>query len=93
MLYIIITIIIIIYDTTIYFNSENFDLETLNNEINSEFEKIRTWLKINKLSLNTQKTKMMVFHRKQNHIKEFNIAINNAKTNRVESFNFLGYLV
>ena len=45
---------------------------------------------MNKLSLNTQKTKMMVFHRKQKHIKEWNIAINGAKIDRVESFNFLG---
>ena len=42
-------------DTTIYFNLENFDPETLNNEINSELEKISTWLKMNKLSLKTQK--------------------------------------
>ena len=45
---------------------------------------------MNKLSLNTQKTKMMVFHRKQKHIIELNIAINSAKIDRVESINFLG---
>ena len=32
----------------------------------------------------------MVFHRKQKHIKELNIAINGTKTDRVESINFLG---
>ena len=36
---------------------------------------------------------MMVFYRKQKHIKELNIAINGAKTDRVESFNFLGITV
>ena len=41
-------------------------------------------------NLNTQKTKMMVFHRKQKHIQELNIAINGAKIDRVEYFNFLG---
>ena len=51
-------------DITIYFNLEDFDPETLNNEINSELEKISIWLKMNKLSLNIQKTKMMVFHKK-----------------------------
>ena len=80
-------------DTTIYFNLEDFDPETLNNDINSELEKISIWLKMNKLSLNTQKTKMMVFHRKQKHIKELNIAINGAKIDRVESFNFLGITI
>ena len=44
-------------DTTIYFNLEDFDPETLNNDINSELEKISIWLKMNKLSLNTQKNK------------------------------------
>ena len=48
---------------------------------------------MNKLSLNTQKTKMMVFHRKQKHIQELNIAINGAKIDRVESFNFLGNIL
>ena len=36
---------------------------------------------------------MMVFHRKQKHIKELNIAINGAKTDRVESFNFLAITI
>ena len=48
---------------------------------------------MNKLSLNTQKTKMMVFHRKQKHIQELNIAINGAKIDRVESFNFFGITI
>ena len=80
-------------DTTIYFNLEDFNPETLNNDINSELEKISIWLKMNKLSLNTQKTKMMVFHRKQKHIKKLNIAINGAKIDRVKSFNFLGITI
>ena len=49
-------------DTTIYINLEDFDPETLNNEINSELEKISICLKMNKLSLNTQTTKMMVIN-------------------------------
>ena len=78
-------------DTTIYFTLEYFDPETLNNEINSELEKISIWVKMNTLSLDTQKkTKMMVFYRKQKHLKKLNIAINGAKIDRVESFNFLG---
>ena len=69
-------------DTTIYFNLKNFNPETLNNEIHSELEKISILLKMNKLSLNKQNTKMMVFYRQQKHIKELNIAINGAKINR-----------
>ena len=51
-------------DTTIYFNLENLDPANVSNEINNKLEKITKWLQINKLSLNTQKTKLMVFHRK-----------------------------
>ena len=36
---------------------------------------------------------MMVFHRKQKHVQELNIAINGAKIDRVESFNFLGITI
>ena len=44
---------------------------------------------MNKLSLNVQKTKFMIFHRKQKQISELNIAINDTDIERVESFNFL----
>ena len=44
-------------DTTIYFNLEDFDPETLNNEINSELEKLSIWLKMKKMTFNTQKNK------------------------------------
>ena len=48
-------------DTTLYFNLEDFDCRNLDNEINSEIEKINLWLKLNKLSLNADKTKYMIF--------------------------------
>ena len=60
-------------DTTIYFNLEDFTHLNMENEINDEIEKIAIWLKVNKLSLNVQKTKLMIFHRKQKHIKNLNI--------------------
>ena len=77
-------------DTTIYFNLENFTQQNLNKEINSEIEKNNTWLKVNRLSLNLQKTKLMIFHRKQKHIQNINIVINAMHIETVESFNFLG---
>ena len=80
-------------DTTIYFNLEDFDPDNVSNEISNELEKITKWLQINKLSLNTQKNKLMVFHRKQKHIKELNIVINSTKIDRVESFNYLGLTI
>ena len=76
-------------DTTIYFNLEDFTHLNMENEINDEIEKIAIWLKVNKLSLNVQKTKLMIFHRKQKHIQNLNISINGINIERVESFNFL----
>ena len=56
-------------------------------------KKITKWLQINKLSLNTQKTKLMVFHKKQKRIKELNIVINGPKIDRGESFNYLSLTI
>ena len=80
-------------DTTIYFNLEEFDHLNKEGDINGELEKVNTWLKLNKLSLNAQKTKLMVFHRKQKHVDEINVQINGTKIERVESFNFLGIML
>ena len=49
-------------DITLYFNLEDFDCRNLDNEINSEIKQINIWLKLNKLSLNADKTKYMIFH-------------------------------
>ena len=80
-------------DTTIYFNIKEFDQYNLQQDITKELENITLWLKRNKLSLNVQKTKLMVFHRKQKQIKELNIVINGITIERVESFNFLGLII
>ena len=77
-------------DTIIYFNLEDFDPYNLERDINNELEKITLWLKMNKLSLNVQKTKLMIFHRRQKQINELNISINGTDIERVDSFNFLG---
>ena len=61
--------------------------------MNGELEKVNTWLKLNTLSINAQKTKLMVFHRKQKHVDKINIQINGTKIEHVESFNFLGIML
>ena len=79
-------------NTTIYFNLKDFDLNHLQTEVNRELNKVKLWLKLNKLSLNTNKTKLMVFHRKQKQLKNINIFIDNTELERVHLFNFLGIL-
>ena len=80
-------------DTTIYFNLEDFDLLTRETDVNRELEKVNIWLKPNKLSLNTQKTKLMLFHRKQKHFDKISVVINGIEIEHVPSFNFLGIML
>ena len=80
-------------DTTIYFDLEEFDHLNKEGDINGELEKVNTWLKLNKLSLNAQNTKLMFFHKKQKHVDEINVQTNGTKIEHVESFNFLGIML
>ena len=79
-------------DTTIFF-LEDFDPECVETEINNELERVNLWLKLNKLSLNINKTKLMIFHRKQKKIKDINISIDNVQIERVNTFNFLDIML
>ena len=71
-------------DTTIYFNLEDFDSNNFEIEINAKLQKVSLWLKKNKLSLNLDKTKLMIFHRQQKRVKELNIIINDTNIERVK---------
>ena len=53
-------------DTNLFFSGS--DPKELESEINTELDHISTWLKVNKLSLNVQKTHFMVFSRKKKYI-------------------------
>ena len=48
-------------DTTLYFNLEDFPAQNRSMLINNELERVNTWLKLNKLSLNVEKTKCIIF--------------------------------
>ena len=78
-------------DTTLYL--EDFDCRNLDNEINSEIEKINLWLKLNKLSLNADKTKYMIFHTNQRMIPPIALSINSKFIAQVSTFNFLGIML
>ena len=52
------------YDTTIYLNLYDFPKND-RAFINTELNKIDTWLKINKLTMNTDKSKAMLFHNRR----------------------------
>ena len=64
--------------------------------INLELYKISDWLAVNKLSLNVQKTKFMIFHNNQTVIsvnKIPNLIICETNIERVTMFNFLGITI
>ena len=74
----------------------NGNIEQISTSINSTVNKIADWLAVNKLSLNVQKTKFMIFHYRQWVITENDIpclVINYTLIERVTEFNFLGLTV
>ena len=58
--------------------------------IDSELNKINVWLKLNKLSLNIQKTKFMIFRTNNKPVPEIELHIEGICIERVYEFNFLG---
>ena len=69
--------------------SKNENVEFI---INTELDKINEWLKLNKLSINVNKSKYMILKtaRRNNMINPLNIKIDNTYIDRVNEFNFLG---
>ena len=58
--------------------------------LNLELCKINDWLSANKLSLNVNKTKLMVFHYFNKTVLFPNLCIDANEIERVDDFNFLG---
>ena len=75
-------------DTTLYCDIK--DVPTYENVLNVELCKITNWLAANKLSLNVDKTKFMVFHSDKKKVVYPKLLINNIEIERVDYFNFLG---
>ena len=87
-------------DTTLLSTLQNFTSNHSNNSlsynVNVELTKITQWLAVNRLSLNANKTKMMIFNSKQNKLSINEIPIikiNDMPIERVTEFKFLGVLI
>jgi Holliday junction resolvase RusA-like endonuclease len=82
-------------DTTLYAklsNRNNTDnCSTI--MINTELVKINNWLKVNRLSLNKDKTTYMLFHNINKVIPDINLEIDSAPISRVDNFDFLGITI
>ena len=69
----------------------NSCLKLLNKNINFELIKIDKWLKLNKLSLNIDKTKFMVLT-KQRLVRNFGIRIRKTSIEQVNEIKYLGVI-
>lgn len=72
------------------------DIKLLSTRINTELQLVHEWLKINKLSLNVDKTKVMIFHSRQRNMTLYDnlkLELDGIPIKRVKSFNFLGIIL
>ena len=53
------------------------DINSIGTFVNAELQKLGVWLKANKLAINTDKTKVMIFHSKNKIIPHFDFQFNN----------------
>ena len=87
-----ISIILFADDTNILYSHSC--LKTLNEIIQIEMNKISDWLSVNKLSINTTKTKFVLFKSKNKKYKhDIKISVNNVEIRQVRNITFLGIVI
>ena len=80
-------------DTTLLISSS--DPDTLQKELDLQLNNIINWFRLNKLTLNIKKTKLMLFGTKQNLTKFDDIKLNydSEEIERVDKFKYLGVIL
>ena len=81
-------------DTNLFYSHQN--INDLFSTVNSELECINQWFKANKLSLNIEKTKYTLFHKKsaKNEISEIPyLKIGTKNIEKTSSIKFLGVML
>ena len=71
-------------------------LHKLKRQVNIELVSLCNWFKSNKLSLNTEKTFYVIFHRARLNITEdinLNLIVDNITLSKVSSIKYLGVIV
>ena len=78
-------------DTTVYIQHDSIDgaIQILN----SEFDKVAEWFDSNKLTLNVNKTQMLMMSRKKNMNPQGDVILHNEAIQRVTKAKFLGVIV
>ena len=87
-----VSVILFADDTNVLYSHTCF--KTLNEILQIEMKKITNWLNVNKLSLNTTKTKLILFRSRNKKSKhDLNISINEENIKQVKNITFLGIVI
>ena len=86
------TTAILFADDTNLFKSGT-DINAMERDINDELRNISAWLKVNKLSLNVDKTYYMILSRKKTERKNITVRINEKVISEVRKIMFLGVML
>ena len=87
----ILTSILFADDTTLIYSHKNLD--SLIKTFNVEMHEIVNWLNANRLSLNLDKTKFMIFRPKGKLSEPPKLIVNNTQIKQVKKFKFLGVFI
>ena len=78
-------------DTTLYCCLVEIDGVNREQVLNNDLKSVHLWLSANKLTLNANKSKYMLFSKhKITHLSKPNLQINNSNIQSTSEFNFLG---
>ena len=78
-------------DTMLYICPEDIDSVNTEQILNGELQCVNSWLSANKLTLNVNKSKYMLFGKhKITHLPELKLLVNNSNIESSSEFNFLG---
>ena len=83
-------------DTSLIAPMCSFVTSDITCDVNCELEKVSNWLSANELVLNVKKTKFMLFHsfgKNLNRVTIPQIKINDTLIERVNTFDFLGFVI
>ncbi len=69
---------------------KNTETQTAESTLNTELANVSEWLKVNKLSLNVNKSKYMILQTNRKQENPLYLLIDNTTIERVLQFNFLG---
>ena len=78
---------------TLYCNIEDFKTNNINIQINEELKKIHSWFVTNKLCINADKSKYMIYHKSSKKVPILNIKIDGNVVSKSEDFKFLGIIL